>query len=346
MIAEKGTEVLHVTNGDAAAEKIRKAGLAEHILPWRDLLSEGPVPARLSLVNLAHRRSQFIEAAGWASYREARSAMAERDSELLRFKDYAEVVFWFEHDLTDQLQMIQALERFAARGGEGTPLTLVTTDHYPGVEPFHGLAQLDASQLEDLYAHRRALTIDDFRFARRAWEAFRSPDPTAIEALLLDDTLRLPYLAAAMRRHLEQFPALENGLSRTERATLEVLAAGPRSFGDLFRATQDLEEAPFLSDKAYAVHVDRLSNADKPLVELIEADGGANNARVLKLTPRGQAALDGHVDWADQDYPGRWLGGVQLESGRVGCRWDRTAARLAISGDGAGEVGSLRSMRA
>lgn len=343
MTVNEHAEVLHVTNGDAVGAQIERAGIGVHILPWRDLLSEGPVPARLSLINLADRRARFIEAAGWATYREARRAMATRDSELLRFKDYDEVVFWFEHDLTDQLQLLQAFERFAARGGEGKRLTLVTTDQYPGIEPFHGLGQLNPDQLGELYECRRALTLDDFRLAQHGWDAFRSPDPTAIEAFLREDTRRLPYLTPALRRHLEQFPAVGDGLSRTERATAQVLAERPRTLTELFRATQGMEQAPFLSDTAYTLHVRRLTEAARPLVRI--TGGGSLAASsyqhddqgvALEITERGRAVLEGREDWADVGYPERWLGGVHLEPGHIRWRWDRTSSRLvpqeAVSG--------------
>lgn len=41
--ADRG--VLHVTNGDAAVPTLRAHGIEGPILPWRDLLHEGPVPA-------------------------------------------------------------------------------------------------------------------------------------------------------------------------------------------------------------------------------------------------------------------------------------------------------------
>ena len=36
---------LIVTNGDSAAERLREAGIKGHIIPWRDMLHDGPVPA-------------------------------------------------------------------------------------------------------------------------------------------------------------------------------------------------------------------------------------------------------------------------------------------------------------
>ena len=37
---------LHVTNGDSAANTLRQTALGGAVLPWQDVLHEGPVPAR------------------------------------------------------------------------------------------------------------------------------------------------------------------------------------------------------------------------------------------------------------------------------------------------------------
>ena len=39
--------MLFITNGDFAAGRIAASGLTGEILPWRDVLHEGPVPAGL-----------------------------------------------------------------------------------------------------------------------------------------------------------------------------------------------------------------------------------------------------------------------------------------------------------
>ena len=43
--------MLHVTNGDSTAQIIDARGLAGTVLPWRDVLHEGPIPAELPLTN-------------------------------------------------------------------------------------------------------------------------------------------------------------------------------------------------------------------------------------------------------------------------------------------------------
>jgi hypothetical protein len=38
------SEVLHVTNGDSAGSTLRQTALGGTLLPWQDVLNEGPVP--------------------------------------------------------------------------------------------------------------------------------------------------------------------------------------------------------------------------------------------------------------------------------------------------------------
>jgi hypothetical protein len=56
--------MLHVTNGDSAVERLRAAGVDGDMLPWRDALHEGPVPAGLDPAQLRAERARFIAAAG------------------------------------------------------------------------------------------------------------------------------------------------------------------------------------------------------------------------------------------------------------------------------------------
>src|SRR6185503_56200 len=55
--------LLHVTNGDVVAERLRAAGFAD-VLPWREVLHEGPVPAGS---DLHETRARFLASCGWAS---------------------------------------------------------------------------------------------------------------------------------------------------------------------------------------------------------------------------------------------------------------------------------------
>src|SRR5689334_9869418 len=98
--------MLHITNGDATVAVMKRAGIAGEILPWRDVLHEGPVPAELTLTELSEVRARFIADCGWRTFAEAQAEFRTRDAALAQYRAHEEVVLWFEHDLYDQLQLL------------------------------------------------------------------------------------------------------------------------------------------------------------------------------------------------------------------------------------------------
>jgi hypothetical protein len=120
--------VLFITNGDSAAGRIGASVLTGEILPWRDVMHEGPVPGVLSLEELTGVRARFLAERGWTSLAKAKRDFARRNATLAGYGDHEEIVLFFEHDLYDQLQLIQVLDWFSGRDLEGTRLSLVQTD--------------------------------------------------------------------------------------------------------------------------------------------------------------------------------------------------------------------------
>jgi hypothetical protein len=144
-------------------------------------------------------------------------------------------------------------------------LSLICIDAYPGVALFYGLGQLTPGQLAALFPTRQAVTAAQLALARTAWDAFPSPNPTAMETLLASDTSALPFLRAALLRHLEEVPAVGNDLSHTERQTLDTLATGDAILRALFRASYDQENAPFMGDAGFFACLARLGEGPYPL---------------------------------------------------------------------------------
>jgi hypothetical protein len=236
--------LLHITNGDCAVAVLSQA-VQGPILPWRDVLHEGPVRAGLSLEELSRERAVFIADAGWASLSEVENQFKARDASFRRAGEHDEIVLWFEHDLYDQLQLIQVLDGLAAL--RGPPISLVCEAEY--------LGNMTPGRAAELFTLRNPLVRRHFQEAQAAWAAFRSPDPQQLENLR---TTSLPFLAAAIRRHLEEFPWTTDGLSRTQRRIREALKDGPLPLPELFRRTQ--EEPAFLGDMLLAWYVERLGN--------------------------------------------------------------------------------------
>ena len=283
------------------------------------------VPGGLSLEELSAHRARYLASTPWTgTYDEVSADLARRDSMLKRFKLCDEVVLWFEHDLYDQLQLLQILHWFSLRDLGATSLGMICIDSYPGVEPFHGLGQLDSSQLAGLFPARRAVGRPELELARRGWEAFTADEPGELQRLVDDGCPALPFLGAALARMLEQYPSTRDGLSRTERQVLQSLKDGELGLRELFRASQlDLEERPFMGDAIFVVHVAVLGDGPRPLLRMVDdepvvgpgdaADDRAYWERAVRLTDDGRKVLAGQVDRTRYQTFDRWLGGVHLE---------------------------------
>jgi hypothetical protein len=110
------------------------------------------------------------------------------------------VVLWFEHDLYDQLQLLDVLALAATVGG--TP-ELIVVGSFPGRPAFRGLGELTADELETLWPQRVPASPDVVATAAAAWDAVRRSDPSALAVSAQADKARAavprPGLAAAAR---------------------------------------------------------------------------------------------------------------------------------------------------
>ncbi|MDH3280013.1 MAG: DUF1835 domain-containing protein [Gammaproteobacteria bacterium] len=330
---------LHITNGDSAGDLMRLAGLPGEVLPWRDVLHEGPVPAEMSLEDLSGVRARFGASQGWGKHAEILSAFRIRDARLAAFHDFEEVILWFEHDLYDQLQIIQLLDWFSGQELGATRLSMICIGDFPGVRDFHGLGNLTPQQLATLYGSQKDLSAEQLRLGRRAWRAFTAPDPAQVQRVLGEDLAPLPFLAPALMRYLEEFPGLETGLNRTQRLILELVAGGVRVPPAIFACHQDREAAPFMGDSTFWNRIDGLCEGPHPFLSnpgtgVFEAALQKRLSDVrLALTSAGRAALSGEADWIVLNGIDEWCGGAHLVTGGH-WRWDQAEQILVTARSG------------
>lgn len=320
---------LHVLNGDATRVKLEQSDVPGTFSVWADILHEGPVPGSLAPDELREVRARFLAGTD-RDYEAVLAHLSDWDSGLASFADQDEVVLWFEHDLFDQLALVHHLD-FYARQRLDRPLALICIGQYAGVDRFIGLGQLTPDQLGSLLDTRQPVTEEQLALGGAAWAAFRGPDPTAIERVLAADTSPLPFLAAALRRQLQEYPSVENGLPRTERQIVATLAEGPKTPRGLFRAMYDLEESPFLGDSSFWTRVQLLAAGAHPLVELEvqKVPGLALPEGEVRITGAGREVLAGRADWIHLAGIDRWIGGVHLVGSHTPWRWDERGGRLA-----------------
>lgn len=317
--------MLHITNGDGAASRLRDAGFPGEVVPWRDVLHEGPVPEGLTPAELRGVRARFLSSMGWGSVAGIEEEMAQRDAAIAAAERHEEVVLWFEHDLYDQLQLLQVLD--ALGPVPPTRLTLVCRAEY--------LGSVTATRALELHAARADVTPAMLNLASLAWSAFRAPDPAPLESVLMADTAALPFLAGSLRRHLEELPSVLNGLSRSEAQILDVVTQGRRRLAEVFVAAHHERESPvFLGDTVFLTYLARLSDIDRPLVTFDDGERIALPVsrealeRRAAVTDTGEAVLAGWEDAVRLNGVDRWLGGIHLEGRAVPFRWDTAAGAV------------------
>lgn len=281
-------------------------------LPWRDVLHEGPVPQGATLEETSAVRSQYLGTAGYGNPIRLAHDFGKRDAVIAKCDDYEEVVLWFEHDLFDQLQLLQIMHYLGGRSLPTGKVQLIQTDDFLGM--------LSPEELIPLQNKRRPVNADTFKLAIEVWDAFREPSPEGLYGLQDRVTSEMRHLHSAMRRLFEEYPSAGSGLARSEMQILDTIATGAHRKDDIFRLSQLREEAVYLGDTSFYRIVDELCDAGAPLLE--RKDDG------FTVTPLGMQVHAGERDWLQVHKIDRWIGGVHL-TGEDVWRWDAQGRRFS-----------------
>ena len=332
---EQECRFMHLHCGDSSAEMLRRSGVPGKVLTWYDPLTEGPVRADVSEEEWFTLRAgvvlDHVESleSGIRFFREMYRRLED-------YAEFSEVVLWFDACLFDQTILIRHLDWFSRQDMGDTKLSLICIGEFPGFAKFKGLGELKPDHMASLLDTRHEVTRREMELATLAWDAYRSPDPTAIEKLLARDTSALPYLAPALRRHLQRFPSVRNGLGRAEQASLDVLAESPLGFVDVFLRVSDMEDPPYFGDTMLLGELLDMTSGDQPLLAmegLEHTQGIVRHEWPLKklsfsLTDLGREVRGGRADAIELRGIDKWLGGVHLQGAESPWRWDEEAGVL------------------
>lgn len=321
---------LHITDGDEAAEKIGALVQPEPVLPWRDMLHEGPVPGGLALEALSAERARFLAVRFRLDPARTEVEFQARDRRLRAVLAGGEnLVLWFGNNLYDQLQLVQLLALVEAEGVPAARVRLAQADA--------DLAELVPDALAALGAGAVPVSLAQLELARNTWAAFRAATPERLAALHEADASALPWLAAALERLLEELPTDYPGLSRTERYILEELEPGPLAVGELYARCRARERVPFMADWPFFALLDELAAEPSPLVAGLpvggfpfeggEATRSGYLGREVRVTHEGRLVREGRLDRTIVKPLDRWLGGTHLTNENV-WRWAPSTATL------------------
>ena len=323
---------LIVTNGDSAAGMLREFGFLSPILPWRDVLHDGPVPD-LPIEHLSEVRSRFLHDQGLAPLEETLRQFSERDRILLDSGRFQELVLWFEHDLYDQLQLLQVIHTLAVIEPKPRLTSIFSNPH---------ITSFDQTATLTNFRARQPLTEQQLHVGSSLWTAFTRGDYRRLEQVALSNDTTFPDLAPALYRWLEEFPWVTHGLTRSEFQIAESLNWHPRLDPvHLFCETQQLEEARFLGDSFFWCY---LMELEKRKVIKEEERGVFRppwdcsspeefRSQILALGLSGAAVFSaGHGLFGPLLGSGytRWVGGAEVNSENPWW-WDPQKKRLVQS---------------
>lgn len=324
---------LHVANGSSTTRTIADAGIPGLLSIWADPLHDGPVPGDLSDDALLEVRARFLGAPAEDPGIDPVEGLRAWREIIARHDAYDELVLWFEHDLFDQLNLIQILSWIHHQVPSSKVVSLVCIGSYPGRPDFKGLGELTPAELAPLLDTRQIVTGPQYALAERAWSAFRQATPEALDDVRRTDTSALPYLAPALLRFLQEYPWTTDGLSRTERRLMHLAQAGSITLATAFPRMHEDESAYYVTDTSLVELVETLSRTSPPLLGH-SADGSSPQrwfAGSVSITPAGRAVLRGDQDRVSLcGVADRWLGGVQLRNDAPLWRWDDARQRMSV----------------
>ena len=317
------TRFHHVANGTCTTRVIEAAGLAGTTSLWADPLHDGPVPGGISDDELLALRAWHLGASASATGIDPVNDLGAGRAAIANHHAYDELVLWFEHDLFDQLNLVQLLPWIRERLPSEATVSLVCIGSFPGRPAFKGLGELAPGELAPLFGARARVSHAQYALAARAWDAFRAPAPDALDDLRHGDTSALPFLAPAITRFLQEYPWTSDGLSRSERRLLSLAASAPIDLASAFPRMTGPGDVLHVTDLSLVDMANALSAATPALLDYAAGNGGS--ARQLRgtvaITELGREVLAGRADRVATAGIDRWLGGVHLR-GRAVWRWD------------------------
>ncbi|WP_420547734.1 hypothetical protein [Curvivirga sp.] len=326
-------ETLHITNGDATANLIKASNLKGDVLPWRDPMHHGPFSVESDLTSVSQIRAKYLSGFG-LNIEDVIRDFQLRDAHILAADKYEDIILWFEHDLLDQLQILQILDQLHQMHIDPSKLYMICIDKHKEISHFRGLGQLNTDQISNLSSTKSNITNMDLDIASKGWKAFTSNHPNELLSFSKSDHTSFPLLKAALFRHFEEYPNAQNGLTRSEYQLLNLVKEGINTPVDIFRQNMELEDRLYIGDWYSYILIEKLCSGETPLLTTqsdeafwfapkYEAGPTPFEEQELIPTTYGNQVLEERATAFDNLDRDEWLGGVHLKSSSPLWTWDQ-----------------------
>jgi Domain of unknown function (DUF1835) len=301
---------------------------------WQDDLSFGPVPSTETLDDLTRIRAAFWDSTHFdfatrGSHETlGTSPLSERDEQLHRLMEADdEVVFWCGPNRREVL-MLCAVLRFL-QTVSGHKITLVQC-------PQWGASSCSSEQLARFFNQRSPIPSGLAEFSLELWRVYTNSDPSALSQLT--DRLGESHpMQTVVRRMIEEYPSITNGLSRTEEMLLGTTKQ-PDSILRVIGRTIGNSEDP-IGDVQLYEKIREFLIGKTPILEVtggqarVVERGALEEFRRLIVQPTSLALelLASKADYVAVDGIERWIGGVHLQGHSVAWRFDPATGRLVFT---------------
>lgn len=231
-------DILHITCGDSAGGSLAKAGLPGEVFVWHDIMYDGPRNPGWPDGDTLNARAAFLQeaTAGGLDKEHVLETLHNQYRRLAEAAGRAHIILWFDACLLDQSMLAHILTCLRLKGVGNAELLCV--DGFPGIDPFHGLGELQPEQLASLYDKRRPVTDEQFRFAETVDKAFATQDAAMFAEISEMPDAPLPWVPAAVARWMQEQPDPRSGLGRLESLALAAIRNGNETPGSIFVSVQ------------------------------------------------------------------------------------------------------------
>jgi hypothetical protein len=321
---------LILTIDDSAAGALKKAGLADCVMPFGLCFVRGRLRPANELKTFLSPRAAGAAAVGdhWPDNLSGAQFedVHKQGLGLIEFCERFETIeLWADPEPNAQLQLVWLLDHIRPHAPVVSRSSLVQTDIRIGDRPPADWAEQRSPAVP--------VHTDHLEAASAAWSAWRAPTPAAWFGLLARDLSAFPQLQNTVTALLEELPARATGLGATEMRMLELVAAGYVHPYDLFPGHQKPNGRRTLGYWAVGELLDGLAHCPAPAIagldegpfdlelhDAKERHDRYKNSR-LSLTALGKAILAQADDFSRHNPVHRWWGGTELTNDRLS-RWN------------------------
>jgi hypothetical protein len=316
---------LILTTNDSGAGSLKRAGVADIVLPLGFRFVCGPLPSDTALAaSLAPSSAQHPWL--WNLYRRHLGENRVSEHGLIDLCDRCDTIeLWIDPEPNAQLMLIWLLDYLRGHGTIASKLALMQAGVAIGDHPPQELATWRLRIVKILNHHLET--------ASRAWQAYRASAPQHWFNLHGQDLSVLPQLQQTVLELLQELPADKSGLGATEMRMLELISAGNAGPFDVFLGENRPNQQRVFDYWEVGSLLDGLAHCPSPVASGLGEgpftaamhDDRDRHARYrqsrLSLTELGQAVLAGRDDFSRHNPIHRWWGGTELTNDHL-WRWD------------------------